>query len=141
MPYDYHDKSGQAPLRCLGIWCRTHFVSFAQSILYRGAGIDVVDAVAMYWGLTQLNLPVISPEEVLAQARAMQVADHPGEREFNEYLAKYLIARFDSLNKLASHYHSATDDIDGCNLPLNLADLQTELRIDEFDRTLPSAHR
>jgi hypothetical protein len=95
----------------------------------------------MYWGLTQLNLPVISPEEVLAQARAMQVADQPGEREFNEYLAKYLIARFDSLNKLASHYHSANDDIDGRNLPLNLADLQTELRIDEFDRTFPSAHR
>ena len=65
----------------------------------------------------------------------MQIADQPGEREFAEYMANYLANRFDSLNRLASSYHSATDDIEGRNVPLNLADLQAELRIDEFDRT------
>jgi hypothetical protein len=95
----------------------------------------------MYWGLTKLNLPVISPQELLAQAKAMPVADQPGEREFNEYMAEYLITRFHSLSRLASHYHSAIDDIDGRDVPLNLADLQAELRIDELDRTLQSAHR
>jgi hypothetical protein len=99
-------------------------------------GDRTLDAVAMYWGVTQLHLPVISPEELLAQAKAMPVADQPGEREFNAYMAQYLAARFDALNKLAPHYHSATDDIDGRDVPLNLADLYTELRIDEVDRTM-----
>jgi hypothetical protein len=99
-------------------------------------GDRTLDAVAMYWGITQLHLPVISPEELLAQAKAMQVADQPGEREFNAYMAQYLAARFDALNKLAPHYHSATDDIDGRDVPLNLEDLYAELRIDEVDRTM-----
>jgi hypothetical protein len=99
-------------------------------------GDRTLDAVAMYWGVTQLHLPVISPEELLAQAKAMPVADQPGEREFNAYMAQYLAARFDALNKLAPHYHSATDDIDGRDVPLNLADLYAELRIDEVDRTM-----
>jgi hypothetical protein len=104
-------------------------------------GDRTLDAVAMYWGITQLNLPVISPEELLAQARAVRVGNQPGETEFNEYMAKYLIARFDSLNKLAAQYHSATDDIGGRQLPLNLGDLQAELRVDESDRTSQSVHR
>jgi hypothetical protein len=56
-------------------------------------------------------------------------------------MAEYLITRFHSLSRLASHYHSAIDDIDGRDVPLNLADLQAELSIDELDRTLQSAHR
>jgi hypothetical protein len=104
-------------------------------------GDRTLDAIATYWGLTKLNLPVISPEELLAQARAMQVADQPGERELNDYMAEYLIARFHSLNKLASHYHSAIDCIDGRDVPLNLADRQVELRIDDLDRTMQTAHR
>ena len=99
-------------------------------------GDRTLDAAAMYWGATHLYLPVIGPEQLLAQAKAMQVADQPGESEFNEYMARYLATRFDALNRLASSYHSATDDIEGRNVPLNLADLQTELRIDEFDRTI-----
>jgi hypothetical protein len=98
-------------------------------------GDRALDAVAMYWGLTKLNLPVISPEELLAQGKAMQIGDQPGEKEFNEHMAGYLAARFDSLNKLAPHYQSATDAIEGRDVPLNLADLQAELRIDEVDRT------
>jgi hypothetical protein len=51
-------------------------------------------------------------------------------------MANYLASRFDSLNRLASSYHSATDAIEGRNVPLNSADLQAELRIDEYDRTM-----
>jgi hypothetical protein len=99
-------------------------------------GDRTLDAAAMYWGETHLNLPVLSPQELLAQAKTMQVADQPGEREFAEYMANYLASRFDLLNRLASSYHSATDDIEGRNVPLDLADLQAELRIDEVDRTM-----
>ncbi len=55
--------------------------------------------------------------------------------EAPKYVANYLANRFDPLNGLASSYHSATNDIEGPNVPLDLADLQAELRIDEFDRT------
>ena len=48
----------------------------------------------------------------------------------------YLAARFQSLNRLAPYYHSATDDIEGRDVPLGLAALQAGLRIDEVDRTL-----
>jgi hypothetical protein len=51
-------------------------------------------------------------------------------------MANYLASRFDSLNRLAPPYHSADDAIEGRNVPLNAADLQAELRIDEFDRTM-----
>jgi hypothetical protein len=98
-------------------------------------GDRTLDAAAMYWGLTQLNLPVTSREELLVQARMMKVTDQPGEREFNEYMASYLSARFDTLSKLASHYRSATDAIEGRDVPLYSEALQTELRIDELDRT------
>ncbi len=66
----------------------------------------------------------------------MQLSDQPGEREYNEYMANYLAARLDSLNRLTTYYHSATNDIEGRDVPLNLEDLQAELRIDEVDRTL-----
>ena len=50
-------------------------------------------------------------------------------------MADYLANR-KLVNRLASSYHSATDDIEGRNVPLDLADLQAELRIDEVDRTM-----
>lgn len=98
-------------------------------------GDRTLDAAAAYWGVTHLSLPVLSEEQLLAQAKTMPITDQPGEREFDEYMANYLANRFDSLNRLASSYHSATDDIEGRKVPLDLADLQAELRIDEFDRT------
>jgi hypothetical protein len=102
----------------------------------RYGGDKTLDAAAMYWGLSHLSLPVSSPEQLLSQAKAMQVADQPGEKEFNEYMARYLATRFDALNKLTSSYHSATDDIEGRDVPLKLEDLQSELSIDEFDRSV-----
>jgi hypothetical protein len=98
-------------------------------------GDRTLDAVAMYWSLTQLTLPVMRREELLAQAKAMKVTDQSGEREFNEYMAGYVAARFDSLSKLVSHYRSATDAIEGRDVPLYSEALQTELRIGELDRT------
>jgi len=114
-------------------WDEEEAQLISDSLKY--GGDRTLDAAAIYWGETHLNLPVLSPQELLAQAKTMQIADQPGEREFAEYMANYLANRFDSLNRLASSYHSATDDIEGRNVPLNLADLQAELRIDEFDRT------
>ncbi len=98
-------------------------------------GDRTLDAAATYWGVTHLSLPMLSAEQLLAQAKTMPITDQLGEREFDEYMANYLANRFDSLNRLASSYHSATDDIEGRKVPLDLADLQAVLRIDEFDRT------
>ena len=80
----------------------------------------------MYWGETHLNLPVLSPQELLAQAKTMQVADQPGEREFAEYMADSSGQSFKTLFKQAGlHWiYSATDDIEGRNVPLDLADLK-----------------
>jgi len=107
-------------------------------------GDRTLNAAAMYWGETNLHLPVISPKDLLAQAKSMQVSDQPGDREFYEYMANYLAIRFDSLNKLTPYYQTASDDIDGRHVPLDLADLQAQLRLDEVDRTLgkpkPSGH-
>jgi hypothetical protein len=100
------------------------------------AGSKALDAAAMYWGETHLNFPVISPEDLLAQANTMQVSDQAGEREFDQYMANYLAARFDSLNRLSAQYQTATSDIAGQHIPLDLADLQVELSVDEFGRTL-----
>jgi len=94
-----------------------------------------LDAAAMYWGATHLSLPVMSREQLLAQVDTMPGSDQPGERQFNEYMADYLAARFDSLNRLSSSYQSASDDIEG-NRPLHLSDLQAQLRVDEMGRTL-----
>lgn len=102
-------------------------------------GDRTLDAAAMYWGETYLHLPVISPQILLAQVKTMPVSDQPGEREFNEYMANYLAARFQSLSRLAPYYHSVTDEIEGRGVPLGLAALQAELRIDEVDRTLHAA--
>ena len=98
-------------------------------------GDRTLDAAATYWGVTHLSLPMLSAEQLLARAKTMPITDQSGEREFDEYMANYLANRFDSLNRLASSYHSATDDIEGRQVPLDLADLQAVLRIDEFDRT------
>jgi hypothetical protein len=87
-------------------------------------GDRTLDAAAMYWGTTHLALPVISPQELLAQAKTIQAADQPGDRAFDERMASYLAVRFDSLNRLASYYHSATDAIVGRGVPLKAADLQ-----------------
>ena len=107
-------------------------------------GDRTLDAAAMYWGETKLHLPVINPEDILAQAQSMQVSDQPGEREFDDYMANYLAVRFDSLNNLTPHYQTASDAIDGRAAPLDLADLQAQLRLDEVDRTFrkpkPSGH-
>jgi hypothetical protein len=100
------------------------------------AGSKVLDAAAMYWGETHLNLPVLSPKDLIAQANTMQVSDQAGEREFDKYMADYLVARFDTLNRLSGQYQTATSDIDGQHIPLDLGDLQTELRIDEVARTI-----
>ena len=100
------------------------------------AGSKALDAAATYWGETHINLPVISPEDLIAQANTMQVSDQAGEREFDEYMANYLAVRFDTLNRLSGQYQTATSDIDGRHIPLDLADLQTELRIDEVGRTI-----
>jgi len=100
------------------------------------AGSKALDAAATYWGETHINLPVISPEDLIAQANTMQVSDQAGEREFDEYMANYLAVRFDTLNRLSGQYQTATSDIDGSYIPLDLADLQTELRSDEVGRTI-----
>ena len=100
------------------------------------AGSKALDAAAMYWGETQLNLPVLSPQDLIAEANTMQVSGQAGEPEFDQYMAGYLAARFNTLNRLSSQYQTATSDIDGGQIPLNLADLQVELSIDEFGRTL-----
>jgi hypothetical protein len=100
------------------------------------AGSKALDAAATYWGETHLNLPVISPEDLIAQANTMPVSDQAGEREFDQYMANYLAARFDTLNRLSGQYQTATSDIDGQHIPVDAADLQTELRIDEVGRTI-----
>jgi hypothetical protein len=100
------------------------------------AGSKALDAAATYWGETQLNLPVLSPEDLVAEANTMQVSGQAGEREFDQYMAAYLAARFDTLNRLTGQSLTATSDIDGGHIPLNLADLQVELNIDEFGRTI-----
>ena len=100
------------------------------------AGSKALDAAATYWGETHLNLPVIGPNDLIAQAGTMPVSDQAGEREFDQYMANYLAARFDTLNRLSGQYQTATSDIDGTPIPLDLADLQTELRIDEVGRTI-----
>jgi hypothetical protein len=100
------------------------------------AGSKALDAAATYWGETHLNLPVLSSEDLIALANTMQVSDQAGEREFDQYMANYLAVRFDTLNRLSGQYQTATSDIDGQHIPLDIADLQTELRIDEVGRTL-----
>jgi hypothetical protein len=100
------------------------------------AGSKALDAAAMYWGETQLNLPVLSPQDLIAEANTMQVSDQAGEREFDQYMANYVAARFDTLNRLSGQSLTATSDIDGQHIPLNVADLQVELNVDEFGRTL-----
>jgi hypothetical protein len=100
------------------------------------AGSKALDAAATYWGETHLNLPVISPDDLVAQTSTMQVSDQAGEREFDQYMANYLAVRFDTLDRLSGQSQTATSDIDGQHIPLDLADLQTELRIDEVGRTI-----
>jgi hypothetical protein len=100
------------------------------------AGSKALDAAAMYWGETQLGLPVLSPQDLIAEANTMQVSGQAGEREFDQYMANYLAARFDTLDRLTGQSLTATSDIDGGHIPLNLADLQVELNVDVFGRTL-----
>ncbi len=114
-------------------WDEEEAQLISDSLKY--GGDRTLDAAATYWGETYFNLPLLSPQELLAQAKTLQIADQVGEREFAEHMANYLANRFDSLNTLASSYRSATHDIEGRKVPLDLADLQAELRIDEFDRT------
>ena len=118
-------------------WDQEEAQLISDSLKY--GGDRTLDAAALYWGETHLSLPVGSPQELLAQAKTMQVSDQPGEREYDEHMASYLAARFQSLNRLAPYYHSATDDIEGRDVPLGLAALQAGLRIDEVDRTLQAA--
>jgi hypothetical protein len=115
-------------------WDQEEDQLISDSLKY--GGDRTLDAAAMYWGQTNLNLPVLSPEGLLAQAETMPVSDQPGERQFVGYMANYLADRFDSLNKLASYYQSGSNNIEGRPVPLDLADLQAELRSDEVDRTL-----
>jgi hypothetical protein len=98
-------------------------------------GDRTLDAAAMYWGETRLHLPVISAAELIAQAKSLPVSDQPGEREFDAYMANYLAVRFELLDRLALHFRSPDDDIEGRTAPLTLADLQAQLRADEFDRS------
>jgi hypothetical protein len=118
-------------------WNQEEAQLISDSLKY--GGDKTLDAAAMYWGETHLSLPVGSPQELLAQAKTMQVSDQPGEREYDKDMANYLAARFQSLNRLAPYYHSPSDDIEGRDVPLGLAALQAGLRIDEVDRTLQAA--
>ena len=63
-------------------WDEEEAQLISDSLKY--SGDRTLDAAAMYWGETHLNLPVLNPQELLAQAKTMQVADQPGEREFAE---------------------------------------------------------
>jgi hypothetical protein len=114
-------------------WDQEQGQLISDSLKY--AGDRTLDAAAMYWGETHLALPVSSPEELLAQAETMPISDQAGERQFDEYMANYLAVRFDALNRLAPYYQSASEDIEGQDVPLDLEDLQAELRSDEVDRT------
>lgn len=114
-------------------WDQEQAQLISDSLKY--GGDRTLDAAAMYWGATHLSLPVSSPQELVAQTKAMQVSDQSWQREYDESMADYLAARFQSLNRLAPYYHSVTDDIEGRDVPLNLEDLQAALRIDEVDRT------
>ena len=118
-------------------WDQEEAQLISDSLKY--GGDRTLDAAALYWGETHLSLPVGSPQELLGQTKTMQVSDQPGEREYDEHMADYLATRFQSLNRLAPYYHSASDDIEGRNVPLGLAALQAGLRIDEVDRTLQAA--
>jgi hypothetical protein len=120
-------------------WDQEEAQLISDSLKY--GGDRTLDAAAMYWGETHLQLPVIGPQALLAQVKTMLVSDQPGEREFDEYMANYLAVRFQSLNRLAPYRHSVIDEIDGRGVPLGLAALQAELRIDEVDRTLQAAAR
>jgi hypothetical protein len=94
-----------------------------------------LDAAAMYWGETHLYLPVASADELMAQLQTMKNLDQPGEREYAATMASYLAQRFDTLNKMAPKYQTATDGMDGRGVPLDLADLQVRLQGDEVNRT------
>jgi hypothetical protein len=115
-------------------WDQEQDQLISDSLKY--AGDKTLDAAAMYWGETRLNLPVTSPEEIIAQADTMAASDRAGEREFDQYMANYLAARFDTLNRLTGQFQTASDDMEGRHLPLGLADLQAELRFDEVARTM-----
>lgn len=88
----------------------------------------------MYWGETHVYLPMTSPAELLAQAKAMQVRINRAKESLMSTWP-WPGSRFDSLNRLASHHYSVADDTKGRQVPVNFADLQAELHIDEFDRT------
>jgi hypothetical protein len=120
-------------------WDQEEGQLLSDSLKYGGDG--TLDAAAAYWGETHLHLPVMSPEDLRAQAETMPVSDQAGEREYALFMANYLATRFDTLNRLASYYQSASDDMEGRQVPLGLADLQAELRSDEVNRTLGKSKR
>jgi hypothetical protein len=66
-------------------WDEEEAQLISDSLKY--GGDRALDAAAIYWGETHLNLPVLSPQELLAQAKTMQIADQPGEREFADRVA------------------------------------------------------
>jgi hypothetical protein len=115
-------------------WDQEQGQLISDSLKY--GGDRTLDAAAMVWGQTHLSLPVGSADDLVAQAATMPVSDQPGEREFDETMSNYLAVRFDALNRLASYYQPATADMEGRDIPLDLSDLQAELRSDEADRTL-----
>jgi hypothetical protein len=54
-------------------WDEEEAQLISDSLKY--GGDRALDAAAIYWGETYLNLPVLSPQELLAQAKTMQIAD------------------------------------------------------------------
>jgi hypothetical protein len=120
-------------------WDQEEGQLISDSLKY--GGDRTLDAAAMYWGERHLQLPVPSADDLLAQAETMPVADQTGEREFDEFMANYLAVRFETLNRLASYYLSASNDIEGRGVPLDFEDLQAELRSDETDRTFGKSKR
>jgi hypothetical protein len=66
-------------------WDEEEAQLISDSLKY--GGDRALDAAAIYWGETHLNSPVLSPQELLAQAKTMQIADQPGEREFADRVA------------------------------------------------------
>ena len=58
-------------------WDQEEAQLISDSLKY--GGDRTLDAAALYWGETHLSLPVGSPQELLAQAKTMQVSDQRGK--------------------------------------------------------------
>ena len=86
----------------------------------------------MYWGETHLHFAYNQPARTACPGK--NHAALRSTRTKQSSTSKWPITWplvFNSLEQVATYYHSATDDIAGRDVSLNLEDLQAELRIDE----------